>query len=90
LHSNELNPVDYRRQYLISLGSTQGTERSWTISMHEDAQVTVEYLYQPDPSDQPNLALTQPGAPEPLLFTAGDWFNDPIDKNKVAPVEPPK
>lgn len=90
MHASGTHPIDYRRQYLITRGPTLGAERGWTISMHEDAQVAVEYLYQPNPQEQPDLALSQPGAPEPLIFTAGGWFSDPIDENKVAPVEAPK
>jgi hypothetical protein len=90
MHGNDTHPIDYRRHYLVSRSSTLGAERSWTIAMHEDAQVIVEYLYQPNPNEQPDLVLSQPGAPEPLIFMSGGWFNDPIDKSKVAPVGPPK
>ena len=63
---------------------------TWTITLHKDAQLAVEYLYQPNPQEQSNLALTQPGAPAPLIFTAGGWFSGPIDERKLAPVEAPK
>ena len=67
-----------------------GVHHSWTITMHKDAQVAVEYLYQPNPQEQPDLALTQPEAPTPLIFTADGWFSGPIDEKKLAPVEAPK
>lgn len=67
-----------------------GAQRSWTIRMHKDAQVAVEYLYQPNPQEQPDLALVQPSAPAPWIFTSGGWFSGPIDEKKLAPLEAPK
>ncbi|SIT31881.1 toxin VasX [Achromobacter sp. MFA1 R4] len=84
------NPIDYRRECLVTpLGGT-GRECGWAIQMHEDAVVTVEYLYFPDPEKHPELALQQPNAPHPLVFTAAGWFTDSIDPSKLEPVRVPK
>lgn len=84
------NPIDYRRECLVTpLGSTS-SECGWSIQMVEDAEVALEYLYFPDSERQPNLALRQPDAPKALVFTSGGWFSDPIDSAKLEPVEAPK
>ncbi|WP_313371254.1 toxin VasX [Achromobacter animicus] len=84
------NPIDYRRECLVTpLGSTS-SECGWSIQMDEDAEVAVEYLYFPDPERQPNLVLRQPNAPKALVFSSGGWFSDPIDSAKLEPVEAPK
>ena len=82
--------IDYRHHYLISRQATMGTERGWTVTMHEGAQVALEYLYQPNATEQPDLALTQPNAPAPLIFTSSGWFSDPIDEKVLAPVRAPE
>ncbi|MGE8454935.1 MAG: hypothetical protein ACN6OP_30865, partial [Pseudomonadales bacterium] len=84
------NPIDYRRECLVTpLGSTS-SECGWSIQMDEDAEVALEYLYFPDPERQPNLALRQPDAPKALVFSPGGWLSDPIDSAKLEPVEGPK
>ena len=84
------NPIDYRREYLVTpLGSTS-SECGWSIQMDEDAEVALEYLYFPDPERQPTLALRQPDAPIALVFSSGGWFSDPADLAKLDPVEAPK
>lgn len=84
------NPIDYRRECLVTpLGSTS-SECGWSIQMVEDAEVALEYLYFPDSERQPNLALRQPDAPKALVFSSGGWFSDPIDSAKLEPVEAPK
>ena len=81
--------VDYRRDYfVVPLGST-GKECGWEISMHEDAKVELEYLFFPDPDQQPELALLQPDAPAPLVFSSQGWFSDPIDAAKLESVKEP-
>ncbi|MDR3566244.1 MAG: hypothetical protein P4N59_33075 [Negativicutes bacterium] len=58
--------------------------------MHEDAKVALEYLYQPDPNEHPEIAITQPDAPAPMHFTAGGWFSSPIDESSLEPVSAPQ
>ena len=83
------NPIDYHRECLVTpLGGT-GRECGWAIQMHEDTEVALEYLYFPDPEQQPGLALLQPHAPTPLVFTSSGWFTDPIDSAKLEPVGAP-
>ncbi|CAB3827216.1 toxin VasX [Achromobacter animicus] len=82
-------PVDYEVECIVSrLGGT-GKECGWSILMHEDAEVALEYLYFPDPERHPTLAIRQPCAPAPLAFTSGGWFKEPIDQSKLEPVRPP-
>lgn len=57
--------------------------------MHKDAIVELEYLYHPNFEKQPLLAITQPTAPEPLIFKSANWLNDSIDESLLAPVEAP-
>jgi len=57
--------------------------------MHEDAKVESEYLFFPDPEQQPRLALQQPDAPAPLVFSSQGWFSDQIDAAKLEPVKEP-
>lgn len=84
------SPIDYHRECLItSLGGT-GKECGWSIQMHEDTKVALEYLYIPHPEQQPGLALPQPDAPDPLVFTSSGWLSDPIDLAKLEPVGAPK
>ncbi len=90
VYATGTQPIDYRRQYLVTRGAALGVQRGWTLSLHEDAQVAVEYLYQPNPNEQPDLALTQPDAPAPLIFTSSGWFSGPIDEKKLAPVRATK
>jgi hypothetical protein len=83
------SPIDYRLECLVTpLGGT-GRECGWAIQMHEDTQVALEYLYFPDPEQQPGLALLQPDAPTPLVFTSSGWFTKPIDSAKLEPVGAP-
>ncbi|WP_438858182.1 toxin VasX [Achromobacter spanius] len=83
------SPIDYRLECLVTpLGGT-GRECGWAIQMHEDTEVALEYLYFPDPEQQPGLALLQPHAPTPLVFTSSGWFTNPIDSAKLEPVGAP-
>lgn len=83
------SPIDYRLECLVTpLGGT-GRECGWAIQMHEDTEVALEYLYFPDPEQQPGLALLQPHAPTPLVFTSRGWFSDPIASAKLEPVGAP-
>jgi len=83
------SPIDYRLECLVTpLGGT-GSECGWAIQMHEDTQVALEYLYFPDPEQQPGLALLQPDAPTPLVFTSSGWFTESIDSVKLEPVGAP-
>lgn len=66
-----------------------GVARGWIITMHESAQVELEYLYRPDIKSQPTFALQQPDAPSPLVFTSSGWFSETIDPAKLAPVRKP-
>ncbi|MEG1340950.1 MAG: hypothetical protein RSD81_09200 [Pseudomonas sp.] len=90
VHASDHSGIDYHRQYLIRRESVEGTGRSWKITMHEDAKVALEYLYHPNFNEQPDLAITQPNAPAPIIFTSGGWFSDPIDNELLAPVRPPE
>lgn len=84
------SPIDYHRECLITpLGGT-GKECGWSIQMHEDTKVALEYLYIPHPEQQPGLVLPQPDAPAPLVFTSSGLFSDPIDLTKLEPVGAPK
>lgn len=76
--------------FITSLTNNQGVERGWAIAMHEDAHVSLEYLYQPDRKSMPEVALLQQGAPKPLVFTSGGLFSNPIDMDQVAPVAVPQ
>ncbi|KXJ66953.1 hypothetical protein AXY46_08210 [Achromobacter xylosoxidans] len=90
IHSIGTNPVDYQRECLVTpLGST-GRECGWSILMHKDARVLFEYLYFPDPDGQPGIALQQPDAPMPMIFSSSGWFTDSIDSAKLEPVRAPK
>jgi len=83
------NPIDYHLECLVTpLGGT-GRECGWVIQMHEDTEVALEYLYFPDPDQQPGLALLQPDAPTPLVFTSSGWFTNSIDSAKLEPVGAP-
>lgn len=83
------SPIDYRLECLVTpLGGT-GRECGWAIQMHEDTEVALEYLYFPDPEQQPGLALLQPHAPTPLVFTSSGWLTNPIDSAKLEPVGAP-
>ncbi|WP_162253548.1 hypothetical protein, partial [Achromobacter sp. Root565] len=90
IHSIGTHPVDYHRECLVTpLGST-GRECGWSILMHKDTRVLFEYLYFPDPDDQPGTALQQPDAPTPMIFSSSGWFTDSIDSTKLEPVRAPK
>lgn len=83
------SPVNYELECVVSrLGGT-GKECGWSIFMHEDAEVALEYLYFPNPERHPTLAIRQPGEPAPLEFTSGGWFRDPIHQSKLESVRPP-
>lgn len=58
--------------------------------MHEDTEVPLEYVYFPDPEQQPGLALLEPDAPAPLVFRSSGWFTDAIDSAKLEPVGAPE
>ena len=89
VYVNGHSPTNFLREYILDpLGHT-GTECGWRIVMHEDAKVELEYLFFPDPEQQPAFALLQPDAPAPLVFTSGGWFSDPIDAAKLEPVREP-
>ncbi|WP_146040505.1 toxin VasX [Pseudomonas sp. GW456-12-1-14-TSB6] len=89
-HATGSQPLNYEHQYLIRRNKQMEPESDWTISMHEDAKVSLEYLYQPNPQEQPTLKLTQSTSPTPLIFTASGWFSETIDDKQIAPVSPPK
>jgi len=93
MYATGTSPVDYDRQCLIArhgAGGVVGADRGWTITMHEDAVVDLEYLYQPAPDEQPELGFTQPGFPQPLRIISGGWLSDPLDEKSVAPVRAPQ
>lgn len=75
--------------FYASLADDAGLERGWVITMHEDAQVELEYLYRPDVTEQPTLCLQQPEAPNPLVFTSSGWFSETIDQALLSPVRKP-
>lgn len=83
------SPIDYRLECLVTPLGGIGRECGWAIQMHEDTEVALEYLYFPDPEQQPGLALLQPHAPTPLVFTSSGWFTNPIDSAKLEPVGAP-
>ena len=90
VHSIGTNPVDYYRECLVTpLGST-GSECGWSILMHKDTRVLLEYLYFPDPDEQPGTALQQLDAPMPMIFSSSGWFKNSIDPAKLEPVRAPK
>ncbi|MFD4841305.1 toxin VasX [Achromobacter sp. NPDC058515] len=90
LHASGTSPVDYDRECLVtSLGYT-GNECGWAISMHEDTEVGLEYLFFPDFEQSLGLAVAQPGAPAQLVFSSGGLLSDPIDITKLEPVRPPQ
>ncbi|WP_430390985.1 toxin VasX [Dyella sp. 20L07] len=77
-------------QYIqMPLTDGQGVERGWAIGMHQDAQVSLTYVYLPYRQRMPDIGLEQQGAPKPLVFTSGGWLRDPIDPAKLAPVSEP-
>lgn len=83
--------INLDTHYVIApLTDGWGVESGWRIAMHEDAQVKLEYLYRPDVESRPTLALQQPDAPEPLVFTSSGWFSDSIDPTKLVPVRKPR
>ncbi|KUY92256.1 hypothetical protein WS48_25440 [Burkholderia sp. RF7-non_BP1] len=84
------NPINYNVQCLVTALGDTGNECGWAIQMHQDATVALEYLYLPDPETQPGLAIDQPGAPTPLVFTSGGLFRAPIDNTKLEPVKEPQ
>lgn len=90
VHATDHQGIDYRRQYLIRRESVAGTDRGWRITMHEDARVALEYLYHPNFNEQPDLAISQPNSPAPIIFTSSGWFSDPIDEKLLAPVSSPE
>ena len=90
MHATGSQPFNYEHQYLTGRNKQMEPENDWIISMHEDAKVALEYLYQPSPLEQPTLILAQPTAPTPLVFTASGWFSETIDNKQIAPVSPPK
>ncbi|MDH1522706.1 MULTISPECIES: hypothetical protein [Achromobacter] len=61
----------------------------WSIQMHKDARVALEYLYFPDPDSRPDIALRQPHAPTPLQFSSGGWLSDPISSALLEPIRSP-
>ncbi|MGE8454906.1 MAG: hypothetical protein ACN6OP_30715, partial [Pseudomonadales bacterium] len=79
-------PVDYHHECLVTRLGARGSECGWSIQMHEDAKVELEYLYFPDPDSQPDIALRQPHAPKPLQFSSGGWLSDPISSALLEPV----
>lgn len=82
--------VSLNTHFLVSiLTDDTGVGRGWVLNMHEDAKVELEYLYRPDVEFQPTLALEQPGAPTPLVFTSSGWFSETIEPAKLAPVRKP-
>jgi len=83
-------PVDYRHECLVTRLGARGSECGWSIQMHEDAKVELEYLYFPDPDSRPDIALRQPNAPKPLQFSSGGWLSDPISSALLEPVQRPK
>jgi len=85
-HAAGRNPIDYRQECLVTRLGASGEECGWAIQMHEKTKVALEYLYFPDPESEPSLALRQPKAPTPLVFSAGGWFTDPIDSAHLDPV----
>lgn len=89
IHDIHYQGVDYRYQYLIRKDERIGVQREWKITMHKDAIVELEYLYHPNFEKQPLLAITQPTAPEPLIFKSANWLNDSIDESLLAPLEAP-
>ncbi|WP_155888017.1 toxin VasX [Cupriavidus sp. WS] len=83
--------INLDTHYVIApLTDGVGVERGWRIGMHEDAQVELQYLYRPDVESRPTLALEQPDAPNPLVFTSSGWFSKTIDPAKLSPVTKPK
>ncbi len=82
-------PVDYDHECLVTRLGARGSECGWSIQMHEDAKVELEYLYFPDPGSQPDIALRQPHAPTPLQFSSGGWLSDPISSALLEPVRRP-
>ncbi|MCA7904935.1 hypothetical protein LGM39_36810 [Burkholderia cepacia] len=67
----------------------EGTRQlSWRITMRADTEVMLDYCYRPDVMNQPSLVLLPQR--EPLVFTRGTWFTDPIDDELIAPVKDPE
>ncbi|RQT67255.1 hypothetical protein DF043_03645 [Burkholderia cepacia] len=67
----------------------EGTRQlSWRITMRADTEVMLDYCYRPDARNQPSLVLLPQR--EPLVFTRGTWFTDPIDDELIAPVKDPE
>lgn len=58
------------------------------IIMRADAQVELDYCYRPDQVQQPDLAMLPQR--QPLVFTRGTWFTNPIDTGLLEPVQEPK
>uniref|UniRef100_UPI00048BF84E hypothetical protein n=1 Tax=Pseudomonas cremoricolorata TaxID=157783 RepID=UPI00048BF84E len=84
------NPVDYHRECLVTRLGFTGKECGWSIQMHQFAKVTLEYVYFPDPERQPDLVLTHPNSPKPLIFKASGWLSLPSDLAELEPVRGPK
>ena len=74
---------------MSTIGGT-GRECGWSIQMHKDTKVALEYLCFPDPERQPGLALQHPDASAALVFTSDGWFKSPIDPAKLEPVRDPR
>ncbi|MBV6286888.1 hypothetical protein KUO17_07540 [Pseudomonas sp. MAFF 301350] len=90
IHTHQSQGIDYHYQYLIRRDERVGPLREWKITMHQDAIVKLEYLYHPNFSKQPKIAITQPSSPAPLIFKSADWLDDPIEESFLAPVQAPK
>ena len=89
VYVNGHSRTNFRCEYLVEPLGRTGVECGWKIVMHEDAKVALEYIFFPDPEQQPGLALLQPDAPAPLVFSSQGWFSDPIDAAKLEPVKEP-
>ncbi|EHK68159.1 hypothetical protein KYC_01669 [Achromobacter arsenitoxydans SY8] len=90
MHAAGINPINYDSECLVTPIGGTGKECGWSIQMHKDTKVALEYLYFPDPERQPGLALQQPDAPAALVFTSDGWFKSPIDPAKLEPVRDPR
>ncbi len=88
IHSSSHKPFDPLHECLITPTFRGGKPSGWSIQMHRSATVFLEYLFTPDPN-QPDLELTQPGAPTPLQFQAADIMTLPIAPAKLEPVQEP-
>ncbi|MCO7596370.1 MULTISPECIES: toxin VasX [Pseudomonas] len=88
-YAPEVRFIDYRFECIVSSIVHSESLRSWSIQMHQDSQVSLEFMFMPN-IDQPDLLIFQHDAPTPLTFTSSGLLSEIIDPARLEPVRPPK